>query len=43
MFLVGTGMPTVSRMEGQHLVPLKAFIKTKSIEVTTPDMQCLQI
>jgi hypothetical protein len=27
MFRVGTWMPTVSRTEGQCLVPLKTFIK----------------
>jgi hypothetical protein len=27
-FRVGTRMPTVSRIEGQCLVPLKTFIKT---------------
>jgi hypothetical protein len=27
LFRVGTRMPTVSRTEGQHLAPLKTFIK----------------
>jgi hypothetical protein len=43
IFRVGTRMQTVSRREGQHLVPLKAFIKKQRIEVTTPNMQCTQI
>jgi hypothetical protein len=30
MFREGTRMPTVSRREGQHLAPLKAFIKNKA-------------
>jgi hypothetical protein len=30
MFRVGTRMPTVSRTEGQYLVPLKAFIKNNA-------------
>jgi hypothetical protein len=30
MFRVGTRMPTVSRLEGQHLAPLKIFIKNKA-------------
>jgi hypothetical protein len=42
MFRVGTRMPTVSRTERQYLVPLKTFIK-KCIEMTTPNMKCLQI
>jgi hypothetical protein len=29
MFRVGKGMPTVSRTEGQCLLPLKTFIKIK--------------
>jgi hypothetical protein len=32
MFRVGTLMPTVSRTEGQHLAPLKTFIKNKASE-----------
>jgi hypothetical protein len=30
VFRVGTRMPTVSRTEGQCLVPLKTFIKTSA-------------
>jgi hypothetical protein len=30
MFRVGTRMPTVSRTEGQCLVPLKTFIKNSA-------------
>jgi hypothetical protein len=30
MFRVGTRMPTVSRTEGQYLVPLNTFIKNKA-------------
>jgi hypothetical protein len=30
MFRVGTRIPTVSRAEGQHLAPLKTFIKNKA-------------
>jgi hypothetical protein len=32
MFRAGTRRPTVSRTEGQHLAPLKAFIKNKGSE-----------
>jgi hypothetical protein len=32
MFRVGTRMPAVWRREGQHLVPLKAFIENKASE-----------
>jgi hypothetical protein len=38
MFRVGTGMLTVSRTEGQCLVPVKTFIKKQCIEVTMLDM-----
>jgi hypothetical protein len=37
MFRVGTRRPTVSRTEGQYLVPVKTFIKKQCIEVTTPN------
>jgi hypothetical protein len=30
MFRVGTRIPTVSRTEGQYLVPLKTFIKNSA-------------
>jgi hypothetical protein len=30
MFRVGTRMPTVSRTEGQYLVPIKIFIKNNA-------------
>jgi hypothetical protein len=30
MFRVGTRMPTVSTTEGQHLAPLKTFIKNNA-------------
>jgi hypothetical protein len=32
MFRVGTRMPTVSRTEGQYLVPLKTSIKNKALK-----------
>jgi hypothetical protein len=32
MFQVGTLIPTVSRTEGQYLVPLKTFIKNNSLK-----------
>jgi hypothetical protein len=32
VFQAGTRMATVSRTEGQHLVPLKTFIKNKVLK-----------